>query len=61
MKTIYLLVKNGDKTYFNRAGIASRPDCAISLPDCVTLPIETRLDWLYRMQSKIFRVSQLGD
>jgi len=22
MKTIFLLVKNGDKTYFNRAGVA---------------------------------------
>ena len=26
MKTIYLLVKNGDKTYFNRAGVAFTPN-----------------------------------
>jgi hypothetical protein len=26
MKTIYLLVKNGEKTYFNRAGVAFAPN-----------------------------------
>jgi len=26
MKTIYLLVKNGEKTYFNRAGVAFTPN-----------------------------------
>ena len=26
MKTIYLLVENGDKTYFNRAGVAFTPN-----------------------------------
>jgi spore coat protein CotH len=26
MKTIYLLVKNVDKTYFNRAGVAFAPN-----------------------------------
>lgn len=26
MKTIFLLVKNGEKTYFNRAGVAFTPN-----------------------------------
>ena len=26
MKTIYLLVNNGEKTYFNRAGVAFAPN-----------------------------------
>ena len=26
MKTVYLLVKNGERTYFNRAGVAFAPN-----------------------------------